>query len=143
MNLLESWSQNVTMILASQVDWNKKIFWPILDSSFNYKSAKNENKINLASRTEEACSMNIQSKNQLDSPKTFLVIVVTVSKRKVLRNTRLKLSVWFIMYKKCPGGTFFAQNSFENPFLIVHKFEKSIKKKFDFLERIRWKFSLI
>ena len=48
-------------------------------------------KINLASRTEKACSMNIQSKNQLDSLNTFLVIVVTVSKKIVLRKTRLKL----------------------------------------------------
>ena len=45
---------------------------------FSYKRAKNENKINLASRTEEACLMIIQSKNQLDSPNPFLVIVVTV-----------------------------------------------------------------
>ena len=55
------------------------------------KSAKNENKINLADRLEEACSMNIYSKNQLDSANTFLVIVVTVSKIIVLRKTRLKL----------------------------------------------------
>ena len=45
-------------------------------------------KINLASRTEKACSINIQSKNQLDSANTFLVIVVTVSKKIVLRKTR-------------------------------------------------------
>ena len=37
--------------------------------------------------------MNIQSKNQLDSPNTFLVIVVTVSKKIVLRKTRLKLKL--------------------------------------------------
>ena len=67
-------------------------FWPIFDSSLSHKSAKNENKINLASVTEEACLMNIQSKNQLDPPNTFLVIVVTVSKKIVLRKTRLKFS---------------------------------------------------
>ena len=66
-------------------------FWPISDSSFSYKSTKNENKINLASRTEKACSMNIQSKNQLDSLNTFLVIVLTVSKKIVLRKTCLKM----------------------------------------------------
>ena len=67
------------------------IFWPIFDSSFSYKSAKNENKINLASQMEEGCSLNIQSKNQLDSPNNFLVIVVRVSKKIVFRKTRLKL----------------------------------------------------
>ena len=36
--------------------------------------------------------MNIQFKNQLDSLNTFLVIVVTVSKKIVLRKTRLKFS---------------------------------------------------
>ena len=34
--------------------------------------------------------MNIQSKIQLHSPNTFLVIVVTVSKKIVLRKTRLR-----------------------------------------------------
>ena len=67
-------------------------FLPIFDSSSSYKSAKNEIKINLASRIEEACSMNIHSKNQLDSPNTFLVIVVTVSKKIVFRRTHLKFS---------------------------------------------------
>ena len=56
-------------------------FWPIFDSSFSYKLAKNENEINLASQTEEACLMNIQSKTKLDSLNTFLVTVVTVSKK--------------------------------------------------------------
>ena len=64
-------------------------FCPIVNSSFVYKSAKNENKINLAFLTEESCSMNFQSKNQLDSPNTFPVIVVTVSKKIVLRKTHL------------------------------------------------------
>ena len=77
-------------------------FWPIFDSSFSYKSAKN--KINLSSRTEEACSMNIQSKNQLNSLNTFFVIVVIVSKK--------------IVFRKCK------------------------RKKFDFLERTRWKSAL-
>ena len=40
---------------------------------------------------EEACSMNIQSRNQFDSPNTYLVIVVTISKKIVsLERTRWK-----------------------------------------------------
>ena len=35
--------------------------------------------------------MNIQSQNQLDSPNTFLVIAVTVSRKIVWRKTRLEL----------------------------------------------------
>ena len=85
----------------------KLIFWPIFYSLFSYKSRKDENEINLAFRTEETCSMNIQFKNQLDSSNTFLVIVVTVSKKIVLRKTRLKFKF--------------------NPFSIVHRFEKHKK----------------
>ena len=50
-----------------------------------------ENKINLVPQTEKACLMNIQSRNQLYKPNTFLVIMVTVSKKIVLKKTRLKL----------------------------------------------------
>ena len=78
----------------------KWIFWPIFDCSFSYKSAKKENKINLASRTEEECLVNIQSKNQLGSPNTFLAIVVTDSKKIILRKTRLMYTAWFIMKKR-------------------------------------------
>ena len=144
------------MILASQVDWNKKaphsfnqsrvgfrsgykfskilkwsemapickkkwIFWPIFDSSFSYKCAKNENKINLASRTEKACSMNIQSKK----------------------------SAWFTKYFSCNRDHSFEKNSFEkNAFKSSWEsiFDSSYidsknatTKKFNFLERTRWK----
>ena len=106
------------------------MFWLIFHSSFSYKSAKNENKINLAYRTEEACSMNIHSKNQLDSPNTFLVIVVTVQKKIVLRKTRLKLmfkaSSSLKLYNS--GSGLFFTKFFGNLFSIVHRFKKCKKK---------------
>ena len=116
----------------------KWIFWPISNSLFSYKSKKNENKINLESRTEEACSMNIQSKKSAWFTKYFSCKRgLSFEKNSFDKNA---FEVFSVTYheKKSPEGTFFSQSPFGNPFSIVHRFEKC-KEKFDFLERTRWK----
>ena len=110
--------------------FEKKFFWPIFNSSFSYKSGKNENKINLASKTEEAWSINIQSKNQLDSQNTFLVILVSVFEKTVLRKTRLQFSVWFIMKKRLTTRLQYQSRTVllsDDEFSMVHRFEKCKK----------------
>ena len=87
--------------------------------------------------------MNIQSINKLDSPNTFLVIVVTVSKKIDLRKTCLKFSAWFIMKKK--DLPLVCNTRVVHKILLGIHFPKFIDwknattKKFDFLERTRWK----
>ena len=74
--------------------------------------------------------MNIQSKNKLDSPNTFLTIVVTVSKKIVLRKTRLKLKFRAqSSLKLCNSrsGIFFIKSFWE--FILDSSDSKNAKKK--------------
>ena len=141
---LKFWNEVSFQVPKWHLFVKKWSFWPIFDSLFSYKSAKNGNKINLASRTEEACLMNIQFKNQLDSPNTFLVIVVTVSKKIVLRKTRLEFSAWFIMKKRLTTSLQHQSRTVlpDYEFSIVHRFEKCKNKKMRFFGTHKVKVSL-